>query len=314
MSLSALPCDGRVLTLQCLTKSKLALSLLIILLFLMMLYYYVINLTKDYRLQLLLFQDITGHAIEELWAQCPATMVRNKKLNILNRHKGNAGEYYKAQAQMSPSRSQRETQECMQWEFIPNIPISVTFWKRKNVSYHLLWKLLTKPLAMNMLKETDSLTINIPHCLSRKVTLDLVRVKRGDTLRSIPFQELKKSDGFYLEDDTYSVDKNFVRIKTKKLSEFVCTSCDITCQAALQVVLLGTLDISRRNNFSIAKVKAFLCSSLFKIAEYRNVSVSYLIQLFVKLKSSQFRDNAKIFFNIHVNLCNKKLFIYPSFC
>ena len=117
-----------------------------------------------------------------------------------------------------------------------------------------------------------SLTINIPHCLRGRGALDLVRVKRGDVLRAIPFQELNQADGFDLEEDMYSVDENFVRVKTKKLSEFVCTSCDTTCQAAIQIFLLGALNSSKRNNISVAKVKSFLCSSLFKIAEYRNVS------------------------------------------
>ena len=119
-----------------------------------------------------------------------------------------------------------------------------------------------------------SLTINIPHCLKKTGTLDLVRVKRRDVLKSISFQDLKRTDGLDIEDNTYSVDENFVRIKTKRLSEFVCISCDTTCQAAIQVFLLGELDKSERIKKSIVTVKSFLCSSLFQIEEYRNVSLS----------------------------------------
>ena len=91
-----------------------------------------------------------------------------------------------------------------------------------------------------------------------------------------------------LKEDMYSVDENFVRIKTKKLSQFVCVSCNRTCDAEIQVFLLGNLHESIGNNTSTVKMKSFLCSSLFKIADYRNVSLSLTNFPNTKLKFIEF--------------------------
>ena len=117
------------------------------------------------------------------------------------------------------------------------------------------------------------LTINIPHCVRDESALKLIRVKRRDVSRGIPFQELQYADDPKANKDSYSVSRTFVRIRTRKFSEFVCTTCKITCQAAVRIFLFAALNAWRRNNNTTVKMKSFLCSSLFRITEYRNVCI-----------------------------------------
>ena len=122
-------------------------------------------------------------------------------------------------------------------------------------------------------KRLEMLTINITHCVSEESALKLIRVKRRDVSRGIPFQELKYADGPEADEDSYSVNGNLVQIKTRKFSEFVCTTCKITCQASVRIFLFAALNAWRRNNNTTVKIKSFLCSSLFRITEYRNVCI-----------------------------------------
>ena len=215
---------------------------------------------------------IGSHHTEEQWDQCPATMVRNQKSYIATVTKGK-----KKILQAPGSSVSLEIPEGNKGVYVMGVHTDHSdicrILEERECFVSPVVEVTHKTFDNEYASETSGLTINIPHCLSGKENLELVRVKRGDPSRSIPFQELRKADGFDLAEDMFSVDKNFVRIKTKKLSEFVCISCNTTCQAAIQVFLLGEFDQSRENNFSKVKVKSFLCSSLFKIADYRNVSL-----------------------------------------
>ena len=115
-------------------------------------------------------------------------------------------------------------------------------------------------------------TINIPHCLTETTSLQYIRVKKGDSCHSITFTELKKADELNAKDARYCIDKNFVRISTQEFSEFICTSCKNTCQAKIRVFLFAALRAWKRNKVTTLKLKSFLCSQLFRIAVYRNVS------------------------------------------
>ena len=112
--------------------------------------------------------------------------------------------------------------------------------------------------------------INIPHCLTDTKSLQYIRVKKGDSFHSSTFIELENADELNTSD--VHVDKNFVRITTPEFSEFVCISCKNTCQAKIRVFLFAALQAWKRNKVTTLKLKSFLCSQLFRIADYRNVS------------------------------------------
>ena len=124
-------------------------------------------------------------------------------------------------------------------------------------------------------------TINIPHCLTDTNSLQYIRVKKGDSCLSRTFRELKKASQLNIKGAYYYVDKNFVRITTEEFSEFVCTSCRNTCQAKIRVFLFAALRAWKRNKVTTLKVKSFLCSHLFRIADYRNVSAQNIFQMLI---------------------------------
>ena len=108
--------------------------------------------------------------------------------------------------------------------------------------------------------------------MNERSALQLIRVRRRDTSKSIPFHELQEAGNAESGEDSYYFDEAFVRISTKTLSEFVCTICKTTCQAGIRIFLLANLDVSTKTGVSRVKVKPFLASTLFKISEYRKVS------------------------------------------
>ena len=124
-------------------------------------------------------------------------------------------------------------------------------------------------------------TINIPHCLTHTKSLQYIRVKKGNSYHSNSFTELEKADELNTNDSNYHVDKNFVRITTPKFSEFICTSCKNTCQAKIRVFLFAALQAWKRNKVTTLKVKSFLCSHLFRIADYRNVSAQNIFHMLI---------------------------------
>ena len=114
--------------------------------------------------------------------------------------------------------------------------------------------------------DAERLRINIPHCLDERSALQLIRVRRGNTSKTIPFHELQEAGNAEPGEDSYYLDEGFLRISSKTLSEFVCTTCDTTCQAGIRIFLLANLDVSTRTGVSRVKVKPFLASTLYKIS------------------------------------------------
>ena len=118
--------------------------------------------------------------------------------------------------------------------------------------------------------EPEYHTIRVPHCLSDTSQLQLIRVRRGRSSNSAPFQLIPPVDK-NRNIDCFSVDKSYVTIYSKKFSDFVCTTCNTTCQGTIQMFLFGKLNSWQSKNVTTAQMKSFLCSPLFKISEFRDV-------------------------------------------
>ena len=222
--------------------------------------------------------DITGgHHIGDKWGQYPITMVQSKKLYIATVTKGIKKTLQSPDSNVSLHIPEGNKGIYMMAVHTDHSKVCRVLGEKECFVSPIVEVIHNCFECEHSTENTGTLTISIPHCLSKKELLDLIRVKRGDILRSVPFQDLKKSQNLNHEDSVYFLDGNYIRIKTKKLSDFVCISCNITCQAAIQVFLLGSLNKSERINVSTVKVKPFLCSSLFKIAEYRNVSFLHIL-------------------------------------
>ena len=120
--------------------------------------------------------------------------------------------------------------------------------------------------------ELNRHTLRIPHCLNNKSMIWLLRVRRGNSSYSTPFEELPHMEEFGNFRSCYSANENIVTISATEFSEFVCTTCNTTCLATIKTFLFGSLDNWRDDETTTVEIKSFLCSPLFRIAEFRDVS------------------------------------------
>ena len=224
--------------------------------------------------KLFLFKEIAGNDnLGEPWGQCPVTMIKGHKLYIATVALGRA-----RNLQIPGSHVSLEIPDGYKGVYVMGVHTDHSdkeyFLSQEECIVSPAVEVLYRGL-MNDIdeKRLDMLTINIPHCVRDESALKLIRVKRRDVSRGIPFHDIEYADDPEADKDSYSVNSNFVRIKTKKFSEFIYTTCKITCQAAIRIFLFAGLNTWRRNNNTTVKIKSFLCSSLFRTADYRNVRI-----------------------------------------
>ena len=115
-------------------------------------------------------------------------------------------------------------------------------------------------------------TLKIPHCLRDRALLQAIKVRRGKLSSYVPFQEIPSLDEIHSMDHCYLVDDNSITISTSKFSEFICTTCSTTCQGTIQLFKYGRLKPWPDKDVSTVQMKSFLCSPLFRISEFRDVS------------------------------------------
>ena len=120
-------------------------------------------------------------------------------------------------------------------------------------------------------KEPPLCFLKIPH--SHRNPKPGVRVRKVDTMK-ISFEELQVKSEKIDMNDTFEIDENFITIFTRKFSTFVCTSCNNTCQATVMLFLLGYLEPRQEANDTLTQVKSFICSDLYRIKDFREVSAS----------------------------------------
>ena len=122
-------------------------------------------------------------------------------------------------------------------------------------------------------KDSPFYTVKIPHSLRNIAQYKTVRVKRGEGYKKIIFHELPlRSEA---DRESYEIDEKFIKIFTRKFSTFVCTSCGNSCQATVMLFLLGYLEQRQETNDTLTQIKSFLCSDLYSIKDFREVSESH---------------------------------------
>ena len=114
--------------------------------------------------------------------------------------------------------------------------------------------------------------IKIPHCIRQGDLWKTINVRYGNIHKSAKFQTVPHKDEGRQDDIWYEVNPRFVTIYTKHFSHFTCSSCDYTCGAAAMIFLYGKLSISPRPPVTRVKVKIFICSELYVIKDYKEVS------------------------------------------
>ena len=124
--------------------------------------------------------------------------------------------------------------------------------------------------------EPNTHKVRIPHCLRDASQLQLIRVRRRRSSSNAPFQHITSvtsTTRSHSIDDGYSVDDNYITIFSHTFSEFVCTSCHNTCKGTIKLFLFAKLKAWRDKMSTTVKIKSFLCSPLFLIDDFREVSI-----------------------------------------
>ena len=117
--------------------------------------------------------------------------------------------------------------------------------------------------------------IRIPHQLTNTTGCKVVRIRKVDKIgNEISFEELQEWTGTGNENNMYEIDRKFITIFTTKFSTFICTSCQNSCQATVMLFLLGYLEPRQEADDTLTQIKSFLCSDLYRINDFREVSAS----------------------------------------
>ena len=116
-------------------------------------------------------------------------------------------------------------------------------------------------------------TINIPHCIHNSNLWKYVQVfkmnpYKQEQVKKIPPQHERKD-----QDEYYTIDKDVIRINTRRFSEFTCIlCCETTCQASIMAFMFGKLEDILESKLTTVKMEAFMCSDLYGIRDFKNVS------------------------------------------
>ena len=113
--------------------------------------------------------------------------------------------------------------------------------------------------------------IKMPHCVPNEESLKFVKVRKGNMLRNMKFEEFPRMNATNVS-DCFTVDSKFITIHTKTFSVFVCTICKNVCQAITQVLLFGGFQPLPERQLSWVKLKSFFCCPLLSIKEFAEVS------------------------------------------
>ena len=133
-------------------------------------------------------------------------------------------------------------------------------------------ELLSKEQSVLLKQGQFKYRIKIPHCLRTQQQLSTVKVRCGDVKKKQPFQEVLSGNENAREGAWFDVDVNYIMITTNHFSVFVCSSCgDKSCNDSLVAFLFGSLNTFEEDRETYAQVKAFLCSTLYDIVDYRKV-------------------------------------------
>ena len=119
--------------------------------------------------------------------------------------------------------------------------------------------------------------IRMKHALTNKYNLNCIRVLHGDIHKGKLFEDIPRRGAFMSQyfDAFWEADGEYITITTSHFSQFICRSCKMTCGDDLQTFVYGNMrDVG---NDKIAEVKVFLCPPLFKIMDFKEVSIFYLV-------------------------------------
>ena len=124
---------------------------------------------------------------------------------------------------------------------------------------------------MDKYKQITVLPISINELLPY-FTFFCSQVLRGDVDRKTQFVELKQGDQGN-NCDFFVVNKRHITVYTRTFSQFICMNCKkTTCNETIMVFLMANLKHMNESSETKLKVTAYLCSDLYRIEDFKNVS------------------------------------------
>ena len=113
--------------------------------------------------------------------------------------------------------------------------------------------------------------IKLPHSLQNREQFKDVRVWRGNMFKKDTSFKGLQLRSHATHNDSYEIDDNYITIFTRRFSTFVCTSCKNSCQATVMLFVLGYLECRPNASDTLAQIKFFVCSDLYRIKDFRKV-------------------------------------------
>ena len=133
-------------------------------------------------------------------------------------------------------------------------------------------------------KSNNIYVLHIPHCITdedrwNKEIYKLIKVRVGNKFKNqhseeVPVKTVAQGRSTYFE-----VKSQHIVIYTSGSSFFTCSICKNVCAASARIYLYGNLSQSTEERITIVKVKPYICSSLYKIEDYRKVRTNYILKL-----------------------------------
>ena len=104
--------------------------------------------------------------------------------------------------------------------------------------------------------------IKVPHCLKDQKQFQHIRVWHGDIYKKKPFYEKC----------TFTVDREFINIRTSRFSQFICTvpECQESCQGNPKAFIFGRITPLRYLPIKSA-LRIYMCSPLYDILDFEKV-------------------------------------------
>ena len=116
--------------------------------------------------------------------------------------------------------------------------------------------------------------LKIPHTVTNKSEWGKVWVRRFKNQDDSPSENLQRRENIGGNTPYYIIDEQFITIFTTEFSLFTCTACKHSCYGTAIIIILGELISSQQTRKSSLKIKTFLCTDLYRIPDFKNVSIN----------------------------------------
>ena len=133
-------------------------------------------------------------------------------------------------------------------------------------------------------KDNNIHVLHIPHCITdediwKQGLYKLIKVRRGNKFKNQHLEEVPMWTVAQGRSTYFEVKSSHIVIYTSGFSFFTCSICKKVCAASARIYLYGNLSQSTEERMTIVKVKPYICSSLYKIEDYRKVRTNFILKL-----------------------------------